>query len=206
MTSVAVVGAEGGLGARVARGLAYRGFTATLVDRAGLAAVAGPLAAVVHAEVDPAALRPRPLVEIDEGEWAALADVPVRATLATLRAARARLGEDGRIVVVVPSVGLTGHPGLVPLCAAGEAQRLLAKSAARAWGEIGLTVNVVGADLAALGAAPAESAAATTRGPALPEDDGADDLVDAIALLLHPHAARLTGATLVADAGDLMAP
>jgi 3-oxoacyl-[acyl-carrier protein] reductase len=213
-TPVVVAGSAGGLGARVAGGLAAQGFAVELADPPGDrgaleaafaaagGAAGGRVAAAVHAHVAPAALTPRPLVEVDDDEWDELADVPVRATLATLQVARARLGPGGRIVVVVPAVSLTGQAGLVPLCTAGEGQRLLAKSAARSWGGDGLTVNAVAADLADLGG---EAAVTSTRGRALPPGSG-DDLVDAITLLLSPHAARITGATLGADGGDVMAP
>jgi NAD(P)-dependent dehydrogenase (short-subunit alcohol dehydrogenase family) len=213
--SVVVVGAEDGLGGRVARGLSARGFRVELASSPGdrgaigtsfkAATAAGPIVAAVHAHVPPDALQPRPLVEIADDEWDDLADAPVRATLVTLQLARGHLQAGGRMVVVVPAVALVGQDGLVPLCTAGEAQRVLAKSAARRWGADGLTVNIVAADLADLGdlAAGGTTDSATTRGPALPTGSG-DDLVDAISLLLEPAAARITGATLCADAGDLM--
>lgn len=214
MTSVVVVGTDSGPGLRVTRGLAGRGIASELVGPAGdrqaiaaaCGAAAGSLAAVVHADVVAESLRPRPLAEVDDHQWRAWVDGPVRATLATLQVASAHLRDGGTIVVVVPAVALVGQPGLVPLCTAGEAQRLLAKSAARRWGEAGLRVNVVAADLAALGADPGVAGGVATRGPALRPDPGGDDLVDAVALLLRPDATRLTGTTLVADGGDLMAP
>jgi 3-oxoacyl-[acyl-carrier protein] reductase len=149
---------------------------------------------------------------VPDGEWDALADEPVRALLRTLQAARRHLPAGGRIVVVVPTVALTGEAGLVGLATAGEAQRVLAKSAARSWGAAGITVNAVAASPAALAAAP-RAGGANLDGAALPpvpggdgHDDVEDDVAAAVALLLEPAASRLTGATLAADGGVVMAP
>jgi NAD(P)-dependent dehydrogenase (short-subunit alcohol dehydrogenase family) len=215
-----VVGGDGGVGKRVAAGLAGRGIDVSVVaGSAGSgaveaacaqAALAGSLTAVVHAHVPPAALEPRPLTDVPDDEWQALADEPVRSLLRTLQAARRHLGSGGRIVVVVPTIALTGDAGLVALATAGEAQRVLAKSAARSWGGAGITVNAVAADRGALlGAAPAgdgPGVGGNLDAAALPPAEGEDDVVATVALLLEPAAARLTGATLAADGGVVMAP
>lgn len=221
-----VVGGDGGVGERVAAGLAGRDLAVSVVAGAtsGPGAVepacaaaasaastgaSGPLAAVVHAHVPLPLLEPRPLVDVPDGEWDALADAPVRSLLRTLQAARRHMGPGGRIVVVVPTVALVGEAGLVALATAGEAQRVLAKSAARSWGAAGITVNCVAAGPAALrGPQAAGDAAAggSLAAAALPPTEGGDDLVDVVALLLEPAAARLTGATVAADGGVVMAP
>jgi NAD(P)-dependent dehydrogenase (short-subunit alcohol dehydrogenase family) len=212
--SVVVVGQEAGLGGRLARGLPGQGMAVELAgapgDRAAVqaafaaAAAVESVTAVVHAHVPLAAAQPRPLAEIGDHEWDALVDAPVRALLVTLQAARRHLAAGGRIVVVVPAVALFGRDGLVPLCTVGEAQRVLAKSAARSWGREGLTVNVVAANPAELEGA----ADGSILGRALPPATAGrgEDVVATVALLLSPLAARLSGATLCADGGDLMAP
>jgi NAD(P)-dependent dehydrogenase (short-subunit alcohol dehydrogenase family) len=222
-SAVVVVGGDGdgGVGERIAGGLSSRGQHVSIVAGSTVgpdaveaacarAAATGPLAAVVHAHVPSAALERRPLVDVPDGEWDAMADEPVRALLRTLQAARRHLSAGGRIVVVVPTVALTGDAGLVALATAGEAQRVLAKSAARSWGGAGITVNAVAASPAALQpAAPPRAVAGggNLDGAALPPaEDGDDDVVAAVALLLEPAAARLTGATLAADGGVVMAP
>jgi 3-oxoacyl-[acyl-carrier protein] reductase len=220
--TVVVAGGDGGVGERIATGLAGRGFDVSVVATSATgadavesacarAAATGSLTAVVHAQVPAAALEPRPLVDVPDGEWDALADEPVRALLRTLQAARRHLPAGGRIVVVVPTVALTGEAGLVGLATAGEAQRVLAKSAARSWGAARITVNAVAASPAALAGAPPAGGANLDRAalpPPVPggDGDGEDDVVAAVALLLEPAAARLTGATLAADGGVVMPP
>lgn len=220
MASPAVVVVGAGVGERIAAGLAGRGLDVSTVDASAVgadaveaacarAAAAGSLTAVVHAHVPAAALEPRPLVEVPDGEWDAVADEPVRALLRTLQAARRHLPAGGRIVVVVPTVALTGEAALVGLATAGEAQRVLAKSAARSWGAAGITVNAVAASPAAQLAAPDRDGGggypdAAALPPARRGDE--DDVAAAVALLLEPAAARLTGATLAADGGVVMAP
>jgi NAD(P)-dependent dehydrogenase (short-subunit alcohol dehydrogenase family) len=214
------VGGDGGVGERVTAGLAGRDLAVSVVAGSAsgpeaveaacaTAATAGSLAAVVHAHVPPALLEPRPLVEVPDGEWDELADQPVRSLLRTLQAARRHLVPGGRIVVVVPTVALTGEAGLVALATAGEAQRVLAKSAARSWGATGVTVNCVAAGPAALrgpGRAGDAAAGGNLDAAALGPAEGGDDVVDIVALLLEPTAARLTGATLAADGGVVMVP
>ena len=218
-----VVGGDGGVGERIAVGLTDRGIEVSVVAGAptdpgaveaacARAADAGSLNAVVHAHVPPAALESRPLTDVPDDEWQALADEPVRSLLRTLQAARRHLRPGGRVVVVVPTVALTGDAGFVPLATAGEAQRVLAKSAARSWGSADITVNAVAASRAQLlGAAPGadgpEGGSHLDAGALAPADgESEDDVVAAVALLLEPAASRLTGATLAADGGVVMAP
>jgi 3-oxoacyl-[acyl-carrier protein] reductase len=94
----------------------------------------------------------------------------------------------------------------VAAATAAEGQRALVKSAARQWGAAGITSNVVA--FAATAAAPNLFETDTDRTtPALPPvDDPLSDVADAVVVLAGPHAARLTGVTLVANRGGLMVP
>lgn len=169
---------------------------------------AGPAPDVaVFAAIDPAWLDPRPVVGLDEAEWDRRAEAPVRAALWTAQAAYPHLrGRDGRLILVCPTVALEGAAGLVPFASAAEAQRQLAKSAARRWGAEGITVNVVCPAVAALAPALAGTDADRVT-PSLP--DGADPLAgvaSAVVWLAGREASAITGATIGADQGAVMAP
>ncbi len=167
----------------------------------------GPIDVFVHAVVDPAALVPAPLADTDAGTWDRRCEAVLRTALACLPAAFANLaGRGGRVVVVTPTVALTGAAGLVPYATAAEALRALAKSAARQWGEHGIAVNCVAppVGLLAPSAAPSDpgiEAPALGRAP-----DGRADVAPVVALLAAAPAHFVTGATLVVDGGVVMAP
>lgn len=66
---------------------------------------------------------------------------PMRGVIVHLQEAHAR--GSLRIVVVVPTTGMSGGAGLVTQAALAESARVLVKSAARQWGQSAITVNVV---------------------------------------------------------------
>jgi len=198
-------------GAAVA--MASPGFTsleeveACFGDAAATLGSAGPPDIVVYGHVDEAALEPAPLVELSDASWDRLCEAAIRAALWTAQAAYPWLrGRDGRLVFICPAVSLEGAAGLVPYATAVEAQRLLAKSAARRWGRDGITVNVVAPALAALAPGLAGTDAGRT-GPAIPE--GRASLAGAAAAavwLASRSATTITGTTIGADGGAVMAP
>lgn len=112
------------------------------------------------------------IVDTDEAAWEAAAEAPPRELLATLQAAHPGLrAAGGRLVVVLPGIGLTGAAGLVAETTGWEAARLLAVSASQRWLADGITVNVV---------------ASSRRGA----------VADSVLLLAADEAAHLTGVTL----------
>jgi NAD(P)-dependent dehydrogenase (short-subunit alcohol dehydrogenase family) len=137
------------------------------------------------------------------------------AALGTLYALQAchRLLQDsgGTIVLVGPALSLVGASGLSALSTLLEAQRALAKSAARQWGPLGIRVHWV-----ALGSAgnygeldPSTIPVGPELGPpppALGRVPGATDIAPLIAFLGSSAAGALTGTTLVADGGNWMVP
>jgi len=125
-----------------------------------------------------------------------------------VQAAHAHLrGRAGRLVVVCPSVALEGAAGLVPLAAGAEAQRLLAKSAARRWGPDGITVNTVAVPVTALDPTLAVGASDAARtAPALDGDDPLATAAATVVWLASHDAGGVTGATIGADGGALMLP
>jgi NAD(P)-dependent dehydrogenase (short-subunit alcohol dehydrogenase family) len=112
--------------------------------------------------------------------------------------------------VVTPTLWRTGAPGLAPYSAAVEGQRLLAKSAARQWGRLGITVNCVAPAWQAMapgGAGPDQpgdpvSLADAALGPA----DMEADVGGAVVAVASAESGGLTGATLCLDGGVAMAP
>jgi len=169
---------------------------------------AGPAPDVaVFAAIDPAWLHPRPVVELDDAEWERRAEAPVRAALWTAQAAFPYLRRrDGRLILVCPTVAMEGAAGLVPFASAAEAQRMLAKSAARRWGGEGITVNVVSPAVDVF----VPSLAGTDAGrvpPSLPDSgDPLAGVATAVVWLASREASAITGATIGADDGALMAP
>ncbi|HVM66583.1 MAG TPA: SDR family oxidoreductase [Acidimicrobiales bacterium] len=151
----------------------------------------------------------RPLVESSDEDFAAAFERPVLELMWSLHAAWAHLRRPGaRVIIVVPTIGMAGAPGLAAFAAAAEAQRLLVKSAARQWGAEGVAMNVVAPDLAALAPGAAGLPSVSLSAPALGDEAVGDlssiaQLVCAIAL---DATAALTGATLSADGGTWMAP
>jgi len=207
MTVVAVVGTHTPVGARIAERLTARG--ATVVDLDG-AADGPPVAAVLHAEVDPVLYEPTRLADLTPARWQALCARPVDRALATAWAAfelmatgEGRSGQGGVLGFVCPTVAMTGAAGQVAASTTGEAIRLLAKSAARRWGRFGITGNAFALRLDA-----PSPAGLQVHATALAADDldPADDVASLLLYLSAPGAARLTGATFTADGGELMTP
>ena len=177
------------------------------------ASALGPLHLAVHAWCPARALERSPIAAVDEGTWAEVWEGTMRATTVFLQASLAAFvagGGGGRIVVVTPTLWRTGTPGLAPFSAAVEGQRLLAESAARQWGQLGITVNCVAPAWQAMvpgQASPDQpgdpvSLADAALGPA----DLEADVGGAVVAVASAQAAGLTGATLCVDGGVAMAP
>ena len=163
---------------------------------ATLAGDDGPVDLVVHVVTDPGDLVERPLSSTDAAEWGRRCDDVLTTAVASAKDAHARLAaRGGRLVFVVPSLGLTGAAGLVPFATAVEGVRALAKTAARQWGEDGITVACVARHVAG------PTVALSSIGP--PTNT---DIAGMLALLATEHAAALTGATLVLDGGTVLVP
>jgi 3-oxoacyl-[acyl-carrier protein] reductase len=151
----------------------------------------------------------RPFVDLGDEDLAAAFDRPVLDLLWSLRAAFAHLRRPGaRVVVVVPTIGMAGAPGLAALAAAAEAQRLLVKSIARQWGADGIVLNVVAADLSALAPGTADLPSVSLSPPALGASAVADlgGLARLVCSVAVGETVALTGVTLSADGGTWMGP
>jgi NAD(P)-dependent dehydrogenase (short-subunit alcohol dehydrogenase family) len=114
-------------------------------------------------------------------------------------------------------MGNTGAPGYGPYSAAKEGIRSLTRTAAREWGEFGITVNCVcpasvahrmpvrdDSD-AGENRARAEAFAAMYADHPLGRDgDPEADIAPAVAFLLSDASQYLTGQTLMVDGGGIM--
>lgn len=218
---VLVTGGGGGIGRAIALGLEDAHATVTVVDgefasradvEAAFAAAreaAGPIDAVVHAFIDPTALTNETLADTAEADWDRRCEAMLRAALLCCQAAGRELSaRGGRLVLVTPTIALTGAAGFVPYATAVEGMRAMAKSAARQWGERGITVNCVAPPVELM----APAGAAGPAGLALTDHalgrapDARADVAPVVALLAADAAHFVTGATIPVDGGIVMAP
>ncbi len=197
-------------GARTARfAVAYgnRAEVEAVFDEADSAL--GPVDIVLHTAVDPIAVEPVPLVEMDDDRWEAVWEAMMRSSILCCQAAFTQMaGRGGRIIFSTPTISMSGAAGLVAYTVAVEGQRLLAKSAARQWGSRGITVNCVApapdlgdADEAG-GGSYLPLAQAALGGPGDPETD----LGPVVVFLASDAGHFVTGATITVDGGIWMAP
>jgi 3-oxoacyl-[acyl-carrier protein] reductase len=215
-----IIGDAGAAGAAIAAGLAEAGAAvgtvaspqAKLDDRTAVEqavdAVAGKLGAidiVVLPVVDPAGLSPAPFAELSEAEWLRRCETPLRGVRVALQAAHKALKDrGGRMLLLVPTIAITGAEGLAPYTAVAEGARSLAKAAARRWGALGITVNC-------LALLPEQLHPGVQRDSAAPRVPNALGHVPDLETEIAPFIAMLatapgivTGTTLMVDGGNLM--
>lgn len=201
MTRALVTGAGTAIGIATVRALQAR--DVEVVETFGTA-----VDLAVHADVSDDALKIRSLRDTDEGAWHRRCEQPIRAFVDWLQRVHPLVAPShGTVVLVAPTVSQEGAAGLVPYATAVEAQRLLAKSAARQWAANGVTVLVVAPRLDALTPSPIDAADALRTDPVLDARAyEADAVARVIALLTDPASRAMTGGTLAVDGGALMAP
>jgi NAD(P)-dependent dehydrogenase (short-subunit alcohol dehydrogenase family) len=119
----------------------------------------------------------------------------------------------GRIVTMGSTVGLTGAPGYGPYGASKEAIRSLTRTAAREWGQYGITVNCICAVSIAHRLPPADdprrAAAfdAVFKDQAIARDgDPEADIAPVMTFLLSDACRYVTGQTIMVDGGAFMRP
>jgi len=161
---------------------------------------------VVYVCGDVDAAVPGALDELDAAAWDRRGERVLRDALTALQDAhRALSASGGRVVLVAPTAGIPGAPGLVPLVTAVEGVRAMAKSAARQWGAVGITVNTVLVPIEVL--APATAGVTSFLPPsALGGAPTVADVAGAVLAFADPDRHGVTGATVVVDGGSVMAP
>ena len=188
--------------------------TAALDDRAAvahagrkIAEALGAIDLIVLPILDPKILTPSPLAEQSEADWIERCETPLRMARIGLQVSfdllRAR---GGQIILLVPTIAITGGVGLAAYSAVGEGVRSMAKAVARRWGADGIRVNCLALTPEQL--SPSSSAAdpATARQPrALGRVPALRaEVAPFIAMLASPQAQIVTGATIMLDGGELM--
>ncbi len=146
--------------------------------------------------VPPLVIEPMRVVDLSDDDIDRCWERPMRVVIDELQ----RAHSDGcrRIVVVVPTTGLSGGAEHAAVAATSEAARVLVKSAARQWGADGVTVNAVALAPEAFGVDTSITGPVSIAPRAL---DGAVDPADTISFLCSDAAAHVTGQTVVCDGG-----
>jgi 3-oxoacyl-[acyl-carrier protein] reductase len=149
----------------------------------------------------------RPIALLDPAEWDRFCEQPLRRGIAFMQSAYRITGaERGRIVVIIPTVALTGMAGMAPFASACEGLRGMAKSAARAWGARGISVNCVAVPLDLLGITAGPESRVPTRWPSALSAPTIRDVASLVLMLSSDRAGCVTGSTISVDGGSLMAP
>jgi 3-oxoacyl-[acyl-carrier protein] reductase len=126
-------------------------------------------------------------------------------TLVALQQAYAAMTQrGGRIVLVVPTIGMAGAAGLVGYTTAIEGIRAMAKSAARQWGSDDVRVNLVATPVSLF--APGSDASHLTAAAFSDESTLIHSIVETTKFLLRRDVDHLVGATIVVDGGSVMLP
>lgn len=197
----AVVGPADGLSGALAAAL---GVTVEEFD-SDLPAGVGATVIVVGAEPLPG---PQPaIVDVSAEDWQQIVGDTMRRTLVALQHSHAALREaGGRIVVVLPTIGMAGAAHLVPYTTALEGIRSMVKSAARQWASDGIAINTIAAPLQ-LFAPPLGASAGHLTAAAIQDDDSLiDSVVETAKFLLRHDIVHLIGETVIVDGGAVMLP
>ena len=172
--------------------------TSALTD--GLGAVASELDAELPPAVDGVVVvvGAGPTTTVDAGEemW--------RTLVALQHAHSAMAQRGGRIVLVVPTIGMAGAAGSVGYTTAIEGIRAMAKSAARQWRSDGVTVNLIAAPVSLF--APGLHVYHLTAAAFSDDSTLIHTVLETTKFLLRRDIDHLVGATIVADGGSVMLP
>jgi NAD(P)-dependent dehydrogenase (short-subunit alcohol dehydrogenase family) len=172
----------------------------------------GTVREVVFSALPSPSLTSAELTTIAIDHWRAAAHASAKLVLHGLQSAARHLDGPFSFTLLGPNVGLTGAAGLVPLCTAIEAQRTLAKSAARQWGARGIRINWL-----AISAPEFDAAFGRMDLPAGPElgpppsalgrsIDLEADVLPVLEFIGSPAAQGMTGLTINLDGGNWMLP
>jgi 3-oxoacyl-[acyl-carrier protein] reductase len=144
---------------------------------------------------------------ISDDESHRIVDAMMWRALAALQSARSAFERRaGRIVVVLPTIGMAGAARLVAYTTAIEGIRAMAKSAARQWRSEGIVVNLVAAPLHLFAPEFAYHGAHLTAAAMDDESSLLDSVISTTQFLLRADIEHLVGATIIVDGGSVMLP
>lgn len=121
-----------------------------------------------------------------------------------------RASDQGRLILVTSPSGIEGSANIPLYSPAKAAQRAIAKSLAREWGSLGITVNCIApvAETPALAGAfaqvPTLRGAIEARTPLGRIGDPTTDIGGVVAFLAGPDAGYVSGQTIVCDGGSFL--
>lgn len=189
--------------------------TGPLVDRLRTGVVAEVPSAVIVPDID-GERSAVPVHELDDNGIEELFEVPMTGVIRHCQDAFHR--GSRRLVIIVPTTAMSGGSHFAAVAALAEAARVLVKSAARQWGQMGIAVNAVAVEprwftIDGVIAGPVSIAA-----PALlttadldrlqagesPNAVPALDPVPLVTWLCSTAAGNTTGQTIVCDGGQWM--
>ena len=171
----------------------------------------GGLDALVHNATSHKSSEPARVEAVDRELWDAHAGVSLRAAYYCAVAALPHLeARRGRLLLMTSPAGMEGSANLPVYGIVKGALRGFAKSLAREWGPLGVTVNLV-SPLAATPALeqamvedPAMEARLAARIPLGRLGDSEADIGPVVAFLLGDGAGYITGQTVVVDGGRFL--
>lgn len=170
----------------------------------------GHIDAMIYGWVDPVMAERQPVADMTEEMWIAKCEQPLLYSRNFFELAHNVLHtKGGNIVMLLPSLSMTGAGELVPWASAAEGQRSLAKATARAWGRYPIRINsiAVAAGLLAGLDTDYELDRAGLPGPSLaPSPARWTGVAQLLATMLSPGFGLVTGTTIGADNGRWMTP
>lgn len=161
---------------------------------------------VIVIGVDPL-LEPTHIGTLSAIQWRRFAEQPMRQALSALQRSYASMHhKGGRIVLVLPSIGMTGGPYLVPYTTAVEGIRAMTKSAARQWASRNVIINMIAAPLHLFAPRLSASAGHVTAAALHNDDALIESIVETTRFLLKREVTGLVGETVIVDGGAVMLP
>jgi len=148
--------------------------------------------------------------------WNSMSRTAAWASLACARlgephlAESTRRGVGGRLILVTSPSGVEGSANIPLYSPAKAAQRAIAKSLAREWGPLGITVNCIApvagspALMTAFDRNPALKSAIEARTPLGRVGDITDDIGSVALFLASDDSSYVTGQTIVCDGGSFL--
>lgn len=170
----------------------------------------GGLEIMVHNAFGGSAGRSHRLEDVDDRMWRGFSRTAVWASFYCAQLAFPHLrnaGHRGRLVLVTSPAGIEGSANIPIYAPVKAAQRAMAKSLAREWGEHGITVNCIApvAETPALEGAfeanPELRHRVTARVPLGRIGDAEHDIGSVVVFLAGDGSSYVTGQTIVCDGG-----